>query len=101
MKTKNLIIGRLSVVGRAIARGGTAFNLLIFVIVGVFLINMEEIVDRPGWNSGNAMTFIFTGSGRRRAKSYDKDPGTAPLLHVESAPSVTHVPGSWRREVLP
>ena len=44
MKTKNLIIGRLSVVGRAIARGGAAFNLLIFVIVSVFLINMAVSV---------------------------------------------------------
>ena len=40
MKTKSLIIGRLSVVGRAIARGGAAFNLLIFVTVSVFLVNM-------------------------------------------------------------
>ncbi len=40
MKTKSLIIGRLSVVGRALARGGAAFNLLIFVIVSVFFLNM-------------------------------------------------------------
>ena len=40
MKTERLIIGRLSVVGRALVRGGTAFNLLIFVLVCVFFINM-------------------------------------------------------------
>ncbi|KPK34933.1 MAG: hypothetical protein AMJ65_17755 [Phycisphaerae bacterium SG8_4] len=40
MKTRSLIIGRLAVVGRAIARGGAAFNLLIFVTVSVFLVNM-------------------------------------------------------------
>ena len=44
MKTKSLIVGRLSVVGRAIARGGAAFNLLIFVTVGVFLVNMAVSV---------------------------------------------------------
>lgn len=40
MKTERLIMGRLSVVGRALVRGGTAFKLLIFVLVSVFFINM-------------------------------------------------------------
>ena len=40
MKTERLIFGRLSVVGRALARGGAAFNVLIFVIVCIFFINM-------------------------------------------------------------
>ena len=40
MKTDKLIIGRLSIVGRALVRGGAAFNLLIFVLVCVFILNM-------------------------------------------------------------
>lgn len=35
-----MIIGRLSIVGRALVRGRTAFNLLIFVLVCIFFINM-------------------------------------------------------------
>jgi cysteine-rich repeat protein len=44
---------------------------------------LHEIVDRPGWVSGNAMAFIFTGSGRRTAESYEGLAAGAPLLHVE------------------
>lgn len=40
MKNEKLIIGRLSVVGRALVRGRTAFNVLIFVLVCIFFINM-------------------------------------------------------------
>jgi len=41
---------------------------------------IQEIVDRPGWASGNAMVIIVTGTGKRVADSYS---GTAPMLHVE------------------
>jgi type IV pilus assembly protein PilY1 len=44
---------------------------------------VEEIVGRTGWTSGNDMAFIITGSGNRRAVSYDGDSGSAPILHVE------------------
>jgi hypothetical protein len=47
---------------------------------------IQEIVNRPGWSSGNAMVFVITGSGTRTAESYNGDPVAAPLLHV------THVP---------
>src|SRR5688572_1291366 len=32
---------------------------------------VQEILDRSGWQSGNAMTFLVTGSGRRNAHAYD------------------------------
>ncbi|MCG6945128.1 MAG: DUF2341 domain-containing protein, partial [Deltaproteobacteria bacterium] len=41
---------------------------------------IQEIVDRPGWTSGNAMVIIVTGTGKRVADSYSD---VAPLLHVE------------------
>jgi len=44
---------------------------------------VQEIVSETDWNSGNAMAFIFTGSGRRVAVSYEGDQAGAPLLHVE------------------
>ncbi|MBN1674039.1 MAG: fibronectin type III domain-containing protein [Kiritimatiellae bacterium] len=44
---------------------------------------VQEIVDRPGWASGNHLALIVTGSGRRVAVAFDKDPAQAALLHVE------------------
>jgi len=44
---------------------------------------IQEIVNRSGWSSGNALAIIVNGSGRRVAESYNGDPAAAPLLHVE------------------
>ncbi|MCP3904434.1 MAG: prepilin-type N-terminal cleavage/methylation domain-containing protein [Planctomycetes bacterium] len=43
---------------------------------------VQEIVDRPGWASGNALVIVVTGTGLRRAEAYDGRPNSAPLLHV-------------------
>jgi hypothetical protein len=42
---------------------------------------IQEIVDRAGWASGNAIAIVVTGSGRRTAESAD-GPGEAPVLSV-------------------
>jgi hypothetical protein len=47
---------------------------------------IQEIVDRPGWSSDNAMVLIITGTGERVAESYDGNSAGAPLLHVEFTP---------------
>ena len=44
---------------------------------------LQEVVGRSGWSSGNALTLIVTGSGRRAAFSYDGSQAAAPLLHIE------------------
>ncbi|OQY26964.1 MAG: hypothetical protein B6244_12075, partial [Candidatus Cloacimonetes bacterium 4572_55] len=47
---------------------------------------IQEIVDRSGWNSGNAIALIITGSGERVAKAYELNPNgpdVAPELHIE------------------
>ena len=58
---------------------------------------LQEVVDRPGWESGNALALVVTGSGQRTAESYNGERDKAPVLHVEyegaegvdnSAPSV-------------
>ncbi len=42
---------------------------------------VQEVVNRPGWVSGNAIAVLITGTGRRTAEAFD---GTrAPVLHVE------------------
>ncbi|HFD12920.1 MAG TPA: hypothetical protein ENJ32_10700, partial [Crenotrichaceae bacterium] len=44
---------------------------------------IQEIVNRSGWKQNNALAFTITGSGKREAFSYDKNPDAAPTLHVE------------------
>ncbi len=44
---------------------------------------LQEIVDRPGYELNNAIAFLFEGSGRRVAKSFDKNKFEAAQLVVE------------------
>ncbi len=44
---------------------------------------IQEIVNRPGWTSGNALALIITGTGHRTAWAIDGQPASAPLLHVD------------------
>ena len=44
---------------------------------------LQEIVNRPGWASGNSLVLIVSGTGTRVARSYDNTPAAAPLLHVD------------------
>ncbi len=46
---------------------------------------IDEIVNNRslGWAFGNAMTFLFEGTGLRRAKSFDGDAAFAPSLRVK------------------
>ena len=44
---------------------------------------VQEIVNRPGWASGNPVVLIVTGSGSRIAESYDGGATKAPVLHLE------------------
>lgn len=44
---------------------------------------VQEIVNRGGWVSGNALALVVTGTGRRVAVAYDGVKASAPLLHVE------------------
>lgn len=44
---------------------------------------IQEIIGQGGWNSGNSLVLIITGSGERVAESYNGDPASAPMLHIE------------------
>lgn len=46
---------------------------------------IQEIVNRGGWSSGNALAIIVTGTGERVAASFNGKPSGAALLHVEFA----------------
>lgn len=56
---------------------------------------VQEIVNRPAWQSGNALSFIVKpGSGQRRAYSYNGSPGNAPILKITYKGRVTASSGS-------
>ena len=42
---------------------------------------LQEIINRPGWTSGNAIVLIITGTGRRVAEAFEGANG--PELHIE------------------
>jgi hypothetical protein len=44
---------------------------------------IQEVVNRPGWASGNSLVIIVTGTGHRTAESFEGSAAKAPLLHVE------------------
>ncbi|MGI9429219.1 MAG: metallophosphoesterase, partial [Bythopirellula sp.] len=44
---------------------------------------IQEIVNRPGWSSGNALAITISGTGERVAEAFDGNAAAAPLLHVE------------------
>ena len=50
---------------------------------------VQEIVNRPGWASGNALVMMLDGNGHRTANSYDLSANGAPQLVVEYAPAGT------------
>lgn len=43
---------------------------------------VQAIVNRAGWESGNAMSFIITGSGERTAEAFEGDAGSAASLRI-------------------
>jgi hypothetical protein len=43
---------------------------------------VQEVVNRSGWATGNSMVFIFEGTGTRNAHAYDGNAGAAPVLKL-------------------
>jgi len=43
---------------------------------------VQQVVNRPGWSSGNAIVFVITGTGTRTASAYDDNPALAARLIV-------------------
>ncbi|MGF1448648.1 MAG: hypothetical protein ACFB20_04450 [Opitutales bacterium] len=45
---------------------------------------LQEIVDRGGWNSGNDLAILIEGtSGKRSARTFERNPAQAAKLIVE------------------
>jgi 3',5'-cyclic AMP phosphodiesterase CpdA len=44
---------------------------------------VQEIIDRPGWQDGNAMSFLIHGKGSRVARSFDYKAEDSPLLRID------------------
>ena len=43
---------------------------------------VQEVISRPGWNAGNALAFLVTGTGHRTAESADKPGGNPARLII-------------------
>ena len=43
---------------------------------------LQELVNRPGWSSGNAIVLVLTGSGRRTAEAFESGAASAPRLEI-------------------
>jgi len=44
---------------------------------------IQEIVNRAGWTSGNALALLITGTGHRTASAFEGKAAGAALLHIE------------------
>lgn len=44
---------------------------------------LQEVIGQPGWESGNAVVFVITGTGRRTAAAYENYPSWAARLVIE------------------
>ena len=44
---------------------------------------IQEIVDRSGWQAGNALVLLVSGSGQRTMEAYDGEPEMGASLYVE------------------
>jgi hypothetical protein len=62
---------------------------------------VQEVVDRPGWVSGNAMAFIIEGSGTRVAHAYDGNAALSPVLDITYTVSSTGVNDDPMSDIKP
>ena len=53
---------------------------------------VQEIINRSGWTSGNAIAFIVTGTGHRAANSYNSGAVNAPKLYITYQSEGTSLP---------
>ncbi len=57
---------------------------------------VQEIVERPGWSSGNALVLMCAGTGSLSAISADYPGGAGAVLHVDFVPpGALGVPEPW------
>ena len=65
---------------------------------------LQEVVDRNGWTSGNALGFLLSGSGERRVDACDKVGGHPARLRVMwtdlADADGDGLPDAWERAVL-
>ncbi|MBN1672644.1 MAG: right-handed parallel beta-helix repeat-containing protein [Kiritimatiellae bacterium] len=65
---------------------------------------LQEIVARKGWQPGNAIAIIITGSGRRAAESYEGDASGAPRLcasYAQPDSDADGIPDAWESRYAP
>ena len=43
---------------------------------------VQEVVDRPDWQSSNNLMILISGTGKRRAMSYNENPNMSPKITI-------------------
>ncbi|MEO0473340.1 MAG: Ig-like domain-containing protein, partial [Bacteroidota bacterium] len=56
---------------------------------------IQEIIDRPGWQKGNALALLLDGTGGRTAWSFEGNSNRAAVLHLVFEPSPEIVRGPY------
>jgi len=78
-----------NITGREKTSNSVQWNSLPSPNVGENLISpdiktvIQETISRSGWSSGNSLTIIINGTGRRTVESYDGVSQYAPLLSIK------------------
>lgn len=62
---------------------------------------VQEIVNRTGWATGNALALIFGGTGTRGGQTVEGKPSAAPLLHIEFTPPASSGGSSFAAAIFP
>ncbi|NLU39516.1 MAG: cadherin-like domain-containing protein [Bacteroidales bacterium] len=52
---------------------------------------LQEIIDQPDWNAGNAISILISGTGSHAAQSFERDPAGAAKLVVTYSNSSSEV----------
>ena len=60
---------------------------------------LQEVINRPGWQSGNAFAVFLEGRGDRTAESFDGRESRAPVLYIDYTEATTQEPEPATPEV--
>lgn len=60
---------------------------------------IQEIVDQTGWEAGNDLALFVSGSGKRVAQSFDRNPAASPRLTITFEGQATTVKATVRQRL--
>ncbi len=89
LNTANWSLSSLSTGSNSLVEAPPAYESGSYNASGDLAPLIQELIDRPGWSPGNAITLLVSdlgSSAARTVKSYDVRPSLAPRLQIEYLP---------------